>query len=301
MLSFLSLTACPLSHKETIVLQINSQKWTSRQFAKRLAQKIESLNIRDFKKFEIEQIKEQLIGELLLQNLIYEWAKARSIVVSKEELNHALEKTKTGFSQEEIFALYLKRKKISPKEWKKKIKNKLLYEKVSQKIAEPAKVPTEKEMRDYYQNHLNLFKKKPRILIHHLFHKKKALLLKIKQALKQEKDLILLSKKFLEHSQITPSKWVEKGTLEIFDKAFTLKINEISPIYSSPYAYHIVQVLNKKPAHLLKFSEVKEQISKTLLAQKRKALFSKWLDTESAKARVLKNESHLKKIKAIRL
>lgn len=298
LLSFLTLTSCPLFYKDPVILQINSQKWTYRQFAKLLAQKIQVLNIKDIQNEALlENIKEQLIGDLLMAHLVHQWAKTHSVFISPEELNRALKKIQKGYPSEEVFFLYLKRKKISKAEWKKIIKNKLLYEKVSQKISSQAKEPTEKEMREYYQNHLSFFKSPPQVLIHHLFHKKKAPLLKVKQALELEKNLIAGAKRFLKNSQIIRAKWVKKNTLPVFDKAFTLKKNEISPIWPSTYAYHIIQVLDKKPAQVSPFSVAKEQIRKTLLRQKRKALFAKWLDIESRKANILKNNSALKKIK----
>ncbi len=298
LLSFLTLTSCPLFSKDLVILQINSEKWTHRQFAKLLAQKIQTLNLKDFQNEKLlENIKEQLIVDLLMAHLVQKWAKTHSVFISPEELNHGLKKIKKDYPSDEIFFLYLKRKKITKKDWKKIVKNKLLYEKVSQKISSQAKEPTEKEMQEYYQSHLSFFKNPPRILIHHLFHKKKEPLLKVKQALKLEKNLITGAKHFLKSSQIIRAEWVEKNTLPVFDQAFTLKKNEISPIWPSAYGYHIIQVLDKKSEQLSPFSTAKKEIRKILLTQKRKALFAKWLDTESRKAKILKNESDLKKIK----
>ncbi len=296
-ISFLCLlSGCPF--QDPVVLQINSQKWTSRQFARHLARKVRTLSINDTQNdLPIEELKEQLITDLLMEYLLHEWGKAHSIFVSEAELQQAIEKIKKNYPSKDVFELYLKRKKTNKEEWKRHIKNNLLNKKVMQKIGSDAKKPELKEMQEYYENNLNLFKKKERILIHHVFHKKKEPITKVQQSLKQNKDLISTARNFIENSQITQAQWVERGILQIFDKAFKLKINQVSPVWTSPYGYHIIQLLDKRPSRQLAFETVKTQIYQALLTQRQKALFAKWLDTQSKKINILKNEEAIKKIK----
>ena len=291
-------SSCSFFRKDPIILQVNSYKLTSRQFAKRLARKIHSLNIQDVQNHQfMENLKRQLVTDLIIEFLIHQWAKTHSISVSEIEINQALQKIKHKYPNDEIFNLYLKRKKTTINEWKEYIKKTLLSEKVMKKIGSAAKPPSLKEVQGYYQNNSNLFKKNPRILIYHIFHKEKAVLIKIQELLKQGESLEKAVEKFIKNPQITKPQWIEKGILKIFDQAFSLKKNEISPIWSSSYAYHIIQVLDKKPAQQMAFDKVKQKINQKLLAQRQKALFAKWLDEQSKKINVLKNEAALKKIK----
>lgn len=295
---FLSLLSGCSFFQDPVVLQINSQKWTSRQFAKRLAGKVQTLSINDTQNdLLIEDLKEQLITDLLMEYLVHEWAKTHSILVSEAEWQQALKEIKKNYPRESVFKLYLRRKKTSKEEWKKHIKNNLLHKKVMQKIGSEAKRPELKEMREYYENNLDLFQKKERILIHHVFHKKKGPIAKVQKSLKQKKDLISSARSFIESSQITQAQWVERGILQVFDKAFNLKIDQISPIWTSPYGHHIIQLLDKKSSQQMAFETVRAQIHQTLLAQRQKALFAKWLDTQSKKINILKNEEAIKKIK----
>ena len=297
LLNVILLNSCFFSNKNPVVLQINSQKWTSRQFAKLLVKKIRASNIQDLKNEKlIEKIKEQLIGDLLLSHLLNQWAKAHSITVSPTELEKEIQKLKNSYPSEDVFDLYLKRKNINKKEWKESIKNHLLNKKIMSKIETQIPSPSSKEIQEYYKTNSHLFKKKSRILIHHIFHEKKEVLIKIEKALKQRVPLEKIHKKFIDGPKIKPQ-WVEKGTLAVFDEAFSLKKNEISPILSSPYAYHIIQVLDKKPQQQLTLEEVKPQIIKQLLSQRKKAHFKKWIDKQSKSLKILKNEKVLKNIK----
>lgn len=298
LLNSILLNSCYFSNKNPVVLQINSQKWTSQQFAKLLAKKIKTSNIQDLKNRKlIEKLKEQLIGDLLLSHLLSQWAKAHSITVSSAELKKEIQKLKTSYPSEEVFNLYLKRKKINKKEWKESIKNYLINKKIMSKIETQIPSPSSKEIQEYYKSNIHLFKKKSRILIHHIFHEKKEVLIKIEKALKQGVSLEKIHKKFIDESKIKQPQWVEKGTLAVFDKAFSLKKNEVSPILSSPYAHHIIQVLDKKPDQQLSLEEVKPQIIKQLLSQRKKAHFKKWIDRQSKNVKILKNVNILENIR----
>lgn len=298
LLSLWLLNSCSFFYKDPVVLQINSKKWTSRQFAKLLAEKIHALNIQNARdNLLIENLKEQLTTDLIMEYLIHQWAKTHSIFITESELQQTLKQIKNSYPSDAIFKLYLKTKKTNKEEWKKQIKNNLLNKKIIEKIGSKAKAPSIEEMQEYYQNNLHSFKKNSQILIHHIFHKRKEIITKIQKALIQENNLIAAARQFTKHTQIIKSQWVEKGTFKVFDQAFSLKKQEISPIWSSPYAYHIIQVLDKKPAQQIAFETVKKQISQKLLAQRKKALFSKWLDKQSKKINILKNEGVIKKMK----
>ena len=298
LLNSILLNSCVFSNKNPVVLQINSQKWTSQQFAKLLAKKIQASNIQDLKnKNLIEKLKEQLIGDLLLSYLLNQWAEVHSITVSPAELKKEIQKLKSSYPSEEVFNLYLKRKNINKKEWKESIKYYLLNKKIMSKIEIQIPSPDPKEIQEYYKSNIHMFKEKSRILIHHIFHEKKEVLIKIEKALKQGAPLEKIYKKFIDEPKIKQPQWVEKGTLAVFDEAFSLKKNEVSPILSSPYAYHIIQVLDKKPDQQLTLEEVKSQIIEKLLSQRKKAHFKKWIDRQSKNLKILKNEEVLKNIK----
>jgi len=172
-------------------------------------------------------------------------------------------------------------KKINKTTWKNKIKNKLLINKVMQKIGASAKPPSLQEMLSYYKNSQDKFKTKESILIRHFFYKKKVKTFKAKAALEKDKNW---------NRSIVEPKWVEKGVLAVFNKAFLMSKNSISPILTSDYGYHIIHVLDKKSAKQESFKEAKAKISKFLLEKKQQALFMKWLDKEKKKIKVFKDE-----------
>jgi peptidyl-prolyl cis-trans isomerase D len=63
--------------------------------------------------------------------------------------------------------------------------------------------------------------------------------------------------------------WVSRGQMvkNFEDSVFTLKPNEISNVVTTEYGFHIIQVLEKQPAHLQTVDEVKPAIIATLKNQ----------------------------------
>jgi peptidyl-prolyl cis-trans isomerase D len=63
--------------------------------------------------------------------------------------------------------------------------------------------------------------------------------------------------------------WVSRGQMvkNFEDAVFTLKPNEISNVVSTEYGFHIIQVLEKQPAHLQTLDEVKPAITAALKNQ----------------------------------
>lgn len=107
-----------------------------------------------------------------------------------------------------------------------------------------------------------------------------------KAALKGEQDFNTLAIKYSQD----PSVKRNSGNLGFFDKrkmvpefsdaAFSLKVGEVSQPVKSQYGWHIIKVLDKRPAKVLEYSEVKEMlISKAKNDYREQERSSKLADT----------------------
>jgi len=156
-------------------------------------------------------------------------------------------------------------------------------------VADQAKVAdtiqlTDAQIQDYYNSHKDEYRTPERVRARHILlstaNKPKDEVAKIQaQAdalLKQIKaggDFAELAKK---NSQDPGSAqkggdlgWVSRGQMvkNFEDAVFTLKPNEISNVVTTEYGFHIIQVLEKQPAHLQSLDEVKPAITVTLKNQ----------------------------------
>ncbi len=151
------------------------------------------------------------------------------------------------------------------------------------KVADTIQV-TDAQIQDYYNTHKDEYRTPERVHARHILlstaNKPKDEVPKIQaQAealLKQIKsggDFAELAKK---NSQDPGSAqkggdlgWVSRGQMvkNFEDAVFTLKPNEISNVVPTEYGFHIIQVLEKQPAHLQTLDEVKPAIIATLKNQ----------------------------------
>ena len=291
-------THCSFFHKDPIILQINSEKWTAKEFSKLLAQKTLNLSVQDIQDQQVlDKIKNQIIGDLIIQEIIQNWANKNNIKISEKELNQETKKIIQQYPSQEIFHSYLKTISAEKKQWRNSIKNTLLSKKVTQHINKDFIEPTPKEMQEFYTKTPLLFKKSNELLIRHFFHTQKEVAERIKNLSKQKENFKALVEQFSQVPQSKQFKWVKKENFPVFDQIFSIKKGEISPILSGIHGYHIVEIVEKRTAKNLSFEEAQEYIIEKLKLKKQKALFKDWLDKEGEKVHIFKNIEILKQIK----
>jgi peptidyl-prolyl cis-trans isomerase D len=141
---------------------------------------------------------------------------------------------------------------------------------------------TDDQLRAAYSASLDSFREPEQVHARHILLKtegksdaeKKAIKAKAEDLLKQLKngaDFAELAKKNSEDSAESGGDlgWFTRGRMvpEFEDAAFSLKPNQLSGIVTSQYGYHIIQVLEKKPARVKPFEEVKDELAKEVRAQ----------------------------------
>jgi peptidyl-prolyl cis-trans isomerase D len=162
---------------------------------------------------------------------------------------------------------------------------KLAYQVVvldQEKVAATINV-TDDQLRTAYSNALDNFRMPERVHARHILLKtdgksdaeKKALQAKTEDLIKQLKngaDFAELAKKNSQDGSAEQGGdlgWFVRGAMvpEFDTVAFALKPKEISGVVTSQFGYHIIQVLEKDPAKLKPFEEVKDELAKEVRAQ----------------------------------
>jgi peptidyl-prolyl cis-trans isomerase D len=142
---------------------------------------------------------------------------------------------------------------------------------------------TDEQLRAAYSSSLDNFRMPERVHARHILLKtegksdaeKKALMAKAQDLLKQLKngaDFAELAKKYSDDSskdQGGDLGWFTHGQMvpEFDSVAFSLKPKELSGVVTSQFGYHIIQTLEKEPAKLKPFEEVKDELAKEVRAQ----------------------------------
>lgn len=151
------------------------------------------------------------------------------------------------------------------------------------RIYDPIKV-TENELRNYYNKHLDEFRKKPEVLLYQILLKDKESALKVRGILDNNPS------KFEEYAKKESTSmeaqkgglmgYFEEGTLpkDMEQVVFSLQPHIISPVVESAYGFHIFKITQKKKGRLLYLEKVKSEIRKKLLSEKIRIAYRQFLE-----------------------
>jgi len=178
------------------------------------------------------------------------------------------------------------------------------------KVAETIPV-ADAQIQNYYNSHLDQYRSPERVHARHILlattgksdAEKAQIKAQAEDLLKQLRagaDFAALAQK---NSQDPGSAskggdlgWVVRGQMvkEFEDTTFSLKPKEISNVITTQYGFHIIQVMEKEPAHLKTLDEVKAEISNTLRSQ---SVFDKMQGLEEqARDELVKNPQNAQQI-----
>lgn len=289
----LVLSGCPSKYQKIStkpVEKVNERVLTSQQFANQLARRLRNFDALAAKDpNNIQRIKEDILKDFLVKSLTLDWARSQNISISETILDAEVDKLRANYPDDLSFRRALVQENLSFSEWREELRYSLVEKEVFRKINEKVKPPADEEVKQYYDDHKERFKRKERIYLRQIVVDNEVKSDSIKVDLKT-KDFAELAKKF----SITPEGknggivgWIEKGSVDYFDPLFSAG-SGIQNI-KSPFGIHLIRVEKKLPAMTLPIDEVKSHIIKDLRAQREQAEYVAWLDAQLRSSKVLRD------------
>lgn len=287
-----------LHHKfslgDTVVIRVNDRELTAREFSEKLAENLHDYDSVLAKDAHIVDFAKKKIAETFIHDsLILDWAKKNGLSVSQDEVRQEVQKIRSNYPDATSFDEAMAQSQQSLGAWENLIGQKLLQKKVFQFLATKTVSPTIEEMRSYYNENKNDFHIPAQIRIRQIVLDNEDTANRIYHGITPSTPLEPLAKKY----SIAPEAakggdvgWVEMGSLDIFDKAFGLRVGQRTGVLKSPYGFHILEVTGKRPEQLLPFDEVKERIERVLKSNKEQAIYSAWLEEQLRNSKVFKND-----------
>lgn len=285
---------------DTVLVQVNEDKLTAREFSEKLALNLEGYDTLMAKDAHVVDFaKNKIVEDFLHSSLITNWAERNSITVSDDEVESEIGKIRANYPDDASFKEALNSSQVSLKDWEKQIQAKLLQKKVFQSLATKTVAPTDEELRSYYNTNREIFKEKPQVRIRQIVFDNEDAANRLYHSITPSTALADLAKQY----SIAPEAknggdvgWIEQGTLDIFDKAFNMRVGQRSGVVKSPYGFHIFEVTGKKAEATLTFDEVKDRIARSLKGNKEQAIYTAWLEEQLKISKVYKNNDAIKSI-----
>ncbi|HUV77042.1 MAG TPA: peptidylprolyl isomerase [Desulfobacterales bacterium] len=256
---------------------------------------------RSLKESQLPDIKNRVLETLVNRELLYQESQNKGVKVEDAEVNQQVDILKKRFPNEDEFKAALLEMKISEAELKSQIRKGIAIQQfVDKDLVQDVKV-SQKEVEDFYKNNPDMFNQSEQVKASHILIKvdtkadksakdqanKK--IKEIQKKLEDGEDFVALAKEYSEG----PSN-VNGGDLGYFERgrmvkpfedvAFKLKPGEVSDMVETPFGYHLIKVVDKKPESVVSYENAKERIAQYLEQEKKEKALKRNIEDMRQKA-----------------
>ena len=244
----------------------------------------------------LRDLKQACLDQMIERKILAQEARRLGVKVSQEELNQTILEIRRDYPGEG-FDERLGLKGTTLEEWKARLEEKLLVEKMIRSALHYRGEINEKEALQYYEMHRSSFQVGPKVRARQIVVSDGEEAIQILKRLKKGESFgkIAMAK------SLGPEK-VQGGDLGFFgqgekpaefDRVFAMEVETLSEVIRSPYGYHIFKVEERTEAREIPFEEAKAEIFQMLRQKKGEEEYQKWLEALKRKAVVKINKKRL--------
>jgi foldase protein PrsA len=232
---------------------------------------------------EFAQLRAAIVRSLVEQAQYEIVAEELGVTVTDEELQKRLDELKEQFFQgdEQAYQQELESQGLTEEQVLEDLRSRMLSEKVFEEVTSEVEVADE-DIQAYFEENKEQFQQPASREVRHILVKSKAKADQIHRQLENGGNFAKLAKQFSEDpaSKDQGGKFTaqEGATVEPFDRvAFELDTGELSQPVKTQFGWHIIEALaDAVPASTQKLADVEEQISTTLLEERKNARITEW-------------------------
>ncbi len=281
---------------EHIIAQVNEEQIPVEQFDREFKELILESD-KDAKETGLGNLRRVCLDQVIERKILVQEARRSGIKVSPEEFNQAIFDVETDYPGKG-FGEKLGLKGMTFEEWKVRLEEKLLAEKVIRSTFHSQEKIDEKEALQYYEDHRASFQIDQKVRARQIVVADGEEAIQILKRLKKGETF----EKVAKEKSLGPEK-VEGGDLGYFspgekptefNHVFDMEVGAVSEVIKSPYGYHIFKLEEKIEPRQVPFGEAKLGILQALGQKKGEENYQKWFKGLKGKAKVKVNRKWLK-------
>ncbi|HDZ91599.1 MAG: peptidyl-prolyl cis-trans isomerase [Deltaproteobacteria bacterium] len=228
-----------------------------------------------------EEVRRQLIEQVIDYYLIIEYGNQHNISVSDEEFKRRLNEIKREYSEEDFHRMLLQGY-VDPDQWERRLRDQLLVGKVIGRVFNTITPPGYEEVKAYFNKNSSRFKYPETVRFRQIVCRSKGEAKALRDRIRAGEDMGELAAEF----SIAPEAdargevgWVARGELvpSMEEALFSMEPGTISPVIKTPFGYHLLEVISRRPAGVKGLPEVIDQIESRLLREKEEAFYGQWV------------------------
>ena len=281
---------------EHIIAQVNEEQIPVEEFDREFKELMLEPG-REAKGTDLENLRRAYLDQVIERKILVQEGRRLGIKVSPEELNQAISEIKMDYSGEG-FGETLGLKGMTLEEWKVRLEEKLLAEKVIRGASHFQDRIDKKEALRYYEDHRPVFQIGQKVRVRQIVVADGEEAIQILKRLKKGESF----EKVAMRKSLGPEK-VQGGDLGYFsqgekpsefDCVFNMEVGAISEVVKSPYGYHIFKLEEKTEPRQIPFEEAQSGILQELGRKRGEEKYEKWMKDLRGKAKVKINKKWLK-------
>jgi len=242
-----------------------------------------------------EELKKKAADDLIKKSIIDEEAKKRFPQISEFDVNTEFDKIKQRYPSPEDFKKALEKSSLNEDDIKEDIRSSIRFKLLLNDLTKNIPPPPPQVIEEYYQRDTEFSVKPPEVHAAHIVKKPDP-----QNPLKTFQEMCEIRKKALSGAKFAdlankfsackdkdgdlgyfpPGKMVEEFDVVVF----SMKKGEISPVFKTPFGYHIAIVYDIKPQKKLPLEECAKELQLHIMQKARMKTFEDWFLKEKEKA-----------------
>ncbi|MFN0061863.1 MAG: peptidyl-prolyl cis-trans isomerase [Myxococcaceae bacterium] len=279
----------------TIVALVNGETLLLADFDAELSRELKSLGGSLQRPAEqLEPLRRALLETRIDQMLLLQQAKVLGLSVTPAEVDRRVLRSSADY-QGEGFSMALAEGQLSQNEFVQRTMASMTIEKLMAEQVYPRIALTEEEIRHVYDTHADAFSETEQVRASQIVVKTLEEAQGVLAQLRAGKRFDELARKHSLSADATVGGdlgFFPKGVMPAeFDDVFAqMTPGEFSSVVTSPYGFHVLRLIERRPARRRTFVEARAQVEAKLLREKRAAAESDFRKTLRQKANIQVND-----------